>query len=404
MSEIVDIPERYAERKYDLIIVGGGIYGVMLAYEASRKGLSALLLEKDDFGVHTSANSLRIIHGGFRYLQTADIYRYRESVGERRWFLKRYPEYVVPLPCMMPLYGNGLRRPSVLRTALFINDILSCRRNQEVRGDRHLPSGNVVNQSETVKLFPDVDKKGLVGGAVWHDAFMPDCRGLLHRILEDAKVKGAIALNRCEAIGLIKNGNMVAGVKIFNKKSCKEITFYSDVVVNAAGPWSRDLSCTLDTEIEKLFYPSVAWNVLFDRDALSDHALAVAPKKKNARTYFIVPLNGKLFAGTGHSSWSQNVGNAKPEPTLSQLETFMQDINGAVPGLNLKSGDIDQVHAGLLPARKYDQVELADREVIADHGAIGGVAGLYSVSGVKFTTSRLVAEKTLEKIFTGKKT
>ena len=130
MSEIIREPLDAVKKKYDLIIIGGGIYGTMLSLEASRRGLLSLLLERDDFGQHTSFNSLRIIHGGLRYLQSLDLHRFRESVSERKWFLKTFPHLIKTLPCLMPLYGNGLYHPFVLRTALLMNDILSYNRNR----------------------------------------------------------------------------------------------------------------------------------------------------------------------------------------------------------------------------------------------------------------------------------
>ena len=76
-------PRGAAAASYDLLVVGGGFYGAMLTLEAARRGLSVLLVERDDFGGATSWNSLRIVHGGLRYLQSLDFSRYRESVAER---------------------------------------------------------------------------------------------------------------------------------------------------------------------------------------------------------------------------------------------------------------------------------------------------------------------------------
>ena len=67
MSILSREPKTSASRTFDLIIIGGGIYGAMLTYEASCRGLRTLLIERDDFGENTSFNSLRIIHGGFRF-------------------------------------------------------------------------------------------------------------------------------------------------------------------------------------------------------------------------------------------------------------------------------------------------------------------------------------------------
>lgn len=124
---------------YDLVIVGGGVYGIALALEAARRRLGVLLVERRDFGGETSWNSLHIIHGGLRSLQSMDLHRFREMVAERRWWLQQFPDLVEPVPCLMPLYGRGLRRPSVLRSALLVTDLLSRNRNRGVRFDRFLP-------------------------------------------------------------------------------------------------------------------------------------------------------------------------------------------------------------------------------------------------------------------------
>ena len=70
---------------YDIVVVGGGIYGAMLHLEAARSGLRSVLVERGDFGGATSANSLRIVHGGLRYLQNLNVARSVESTRERQW-------------------------------------------------------------------------------------------------------------------------------------------------------------------------------------------------------------------------------------------------------------------------------------------------------------------------------
>ena len=174
MDKIIRQPEIAARKTYDVIIIGGGVYGAMLSLEASLRGLRSLMLECNDFGAATSFNSLRIIHGGFRYLQNLNLRRFRESLKERKWFLSSFPELVKPLSCLMPLYGKGLRRPSILKAGLLINEVLSSHRNSGIREDRKIPPGRIVNIDKVKDIFPDVDMINLKGGAVWYDAFMPD--------------------------------------------------------------------------------------------------------------------------------------------------------------------------------------------------------------------------------------
>jgi glycerol-3-phosphate dehydrogenase len=44
---------------YDLLVIGGGINGVGIARDAAGRGLSVLLVEKDDLGAHTSSATSR---------------------------------------------------------------------------------------------------------------------------------------------------------------------------------------------------------------------------------------------------------------------------------------------------------------------------------------------------------
>ena len=258
MGKIIRDPESASKRSYDLIIIGGGIYGVMLAYEASKRRLKTLLLEKNDFGGATSFNCLRILHGGFRYLQNMDFYRFRESVIERKWFLKNFSGLIKPLPCLMPLYGDGLRRPSVLRVAACINDILSFKRNNGVGDENHLPGSKVIGPEETKQVFPDVDDSGLKGGVVWYDAFMPDPQIVLMEILKKSCNHGCNALNYVEAQKVIKINNHVSGIIALDTENDQTYEYNSNVIINAAGPWCRKLAADFDKDFPKLFVSSLA--------------------------------------------------------------------------------------------------------------------------------------------------
>jgi glycerol-3-phosphate dehydrogenase len=98
-----------AGREYDLLVIGGGVYGVCTAWDAALRGLSVALVEKADFGHATSSNTLRVIHGGLRYLQHGDIRRLRHSIFERSTFMRIAPHLVHPLPFLIPTYGHLMR-------------------------------------------------------------------------------------------------------------------------------------------------------------------------------------------------------------------------------------------------------------------------------------------------------
>ena len=156
-------------RKFDVLVVGGGIYGVCTAWDAALRGLSVALVEKGDFGSATSSNSLKIIHGGLRYLQHADLKRVRESTAERRTLMRIAPHLVHPMPCLMPTYGHALKGKEAMAVALFLNDLVCFDRNGLSDPQKHIPRGRVISKKECMSLIPGVNERELSGGALWYD-------------------------------------------------------------------------------------------------------------------------------------------------------------------------------------------------------------------------------------------
>jgi glycerol-3-phosphate dehydrogenase len=384
-------PEQAQSRSHDLIVIGAGIYGVAMTLEAARRGLRVVLVERDDFGGATTWNSLRILHGGLRYLQTLDLPRFFDSVAERRWFCRHFPDLLQPLPCLMPLYGRGLKRPGILRIALAMNDALGFRRNAGVDAACSLPGGRLLSASEVLDRYPEVPTDGLKGGALWYDVVMPNPQRILIEMLHWACAAGAITLNYVSATALrVKDGH-VQGVEAHDRAVDKTLTLNAPVIFNCAGPWSRTLGAQFDRDIAALFEPSLAFNVLLDHPPLSDAALAIEPP--GGRTYFMHPHQGRIMVGTSHWPWSGAVD--RPYPTDEQLEHFLGDLNRAAPALHCTRDMVLRVFAGLLPSRRAGTADLAIREVVYDHGRHGGPHGLFSLSGVKYTTARRVAADVL---------
>lgn len=393
-------PQLFSERDYDVIIVGGGIYGAMLALESVYRGLKPLLLERSDFGAATSFNSLRIVHGGLRYLQTLDLPRHFESVRERRWFLRNFPDHVLPLPCLMPLYNKGIKRKIIFRAALLINDALSMRRNAGIAPERRLSPGKIVDRAEVTSAFPAVDEAGLKGAAVWYDAAVPDSQRVLVEILKWATHFGADVANYVRVTSVSSNAGVVDGVLAHDRVLDRELSFRAPVVINAAGPWSSALAKQFDGQPHDWFWPSLAWNALIDKPAPSKFALALTPPRDGAPTYFVHPWKGRMFIGTGHSAWDGSLDS--PRPTDEQMRAMIDDLNSAAPGFEVGEEDIVRVFAGLLPATGPNSGDISKRPAIIRHADSGGPIGLYSICGVKFTTARLVAEKSLDLAFAGR--
>jgi len=355
------------------------------------------MIERHDFGSGTTANNFRILHGGLRSLQSGDLRRYRESVAERRWFLRTFPDLAEPMRCLMPYYGRGVKRTSILKLASVINDLLSADRNKDVRADRILGRTKVISRDETISDFPLVNKTGLKGGLVWHDATMPDCHRILIDVIHWACEYDAKALNYVVAENLILQGDSIAGVRARDLVSGDELEFRAKTVICAAGPWTTGLPVEGGVP-PRSYFPSRAWNVLFDRPPVFDGAVAVSPPTPDGQLYFVHSYGSKMFVGTGHSKVSKKIDPEDDTFPEQLLEDFLIDIRRAIPGLELKSTDVLHVFEGFLPVTRVNSVELRRNSAIFDYGEKHGQKGLYIVVGVKFTTARSTAATVIDKV------
>lgn len=378
-------------REYDVVIVGGGIYGAMLAMESQGRGLSTLLVERDDFGAGTSFNNLRTIHGGLRYLQSADLARFNASVRARRWFLKTFPDLVKPLGCLMPLNGRGLHRSPVMAAALMVNDLFAWGRNQGMPAETWLPSSSLVGPEEIQTICPLVDTQRYRRAALWHDACVPDSPRLLVEILRWAESKGAHLLNYTEAEELIVRSGSVAGLRCRGLVTQDLLDVRARNVVVATGTAVPRTLERFGLGRAARWQPSLAWNLLLDKPPPSSHAVAVAAGA-DGNTRFLHPFHGRCLVGTWHRLTSS------VQPTPEQVDASLADLNAALPGFNVSRSDVVRVMAGTLPAAKGDAMKLTARPEVIDHGGANGVQGLFSVTGVKFTTAQTVAHKLMNRI------
>ncbi len=388
-------PRTMSERKHDLIVVGGGIYGVSVALEAARRGLKPLLLERDDYGQHCSANSLRILHGGLRYLQTGDLPRFFESVAERRWFLRHFPDCTQPLNCLMPLYGRGLKRPSVFRIALRLNDILSYRRNAETPIENHLGAGKVISKRRTIRYVPGIPDEGLVGSGEWLDGLMTSAPRLLMEMLRWMEAGGGRSLNYMSVTEIRSEDGIVCGVSALDGVDDAEYEFDAPVVINCAGQWAPELADQPKAK-KKLDRPSLAFNLLLDRPAVSRYAVALEPDRGAGRMYFLTPMAERLMVGTMHLACADDVDASQPSvPNAEQIQLFLDELNACLPDLKVLPKDVVRIWSGLIPAPRRGADQPGHRAVMLRHD----LKGLFSLQGVKYTTARHEAERVLRIAF-----
>jgi glycerol-3-phosphate dehydrogenase len=393
---------RLTSTAFDLVVVGGGIHGSCIAWDATLRGLRVALLERDDFGAATSANSLRIIHGGLRYLARGQLRRMRESIRERSAFLRIAPHFVEPLPVVVATAGAGARGRPAMAAALALNDLLSLDRNRGLDAARRLPRGRLLSLAECRRLFPAFPVAGASGGALWYDATVRHPERLTLAFVRSAAERGAVVANYCRVDRLDVENGAVRGVIATDLVGGGTVAVSGRAVAVAAGPWTAEVAGSEGSLLPQAFALNLQVAGRLAEAAIGFRA-PTGPREDpiigGRRYIFLAPQGDSTLLGTWYAP-----ADGAPEAELIERGTaaLLAEFQAACPALGLTAEDIEARQWGRLPlkaGRERGRPDaLADRYRVMDHGANEGPSGIVSVEGVKFTTARQVAEVAVDRI------
>ncbi len=364
-----------AEQSYDIAILGGGVAGVGVAYEAVSAGLKVLLLEADSCGEKTSNSSLRIIHGGFRYLQSFNLPRVLKSIKAQAEIAEQ-KDFVQELCCYLPLDRYGLRSRIPVSVAAQIYSYLSRISIGEAQRSRALST------QEFLSLFPELELYAEHGVLEWRDYLLKDPAKFLTSFLDAATAKGLT----------LKTGERVSSVEV-EKGVYTVKTGYTQhrarVVVNALGPWARLIKrpYTLPT-------PYCGWsksfNLLLKRALFTDAAFGFMSKQ--GRAFFVVPREGRSVLGTENLRF---VGEPdKVSVTAEEIDRFVSDFNSSAGSL-ISVSDVESVEAGLLPVERFE----GDTPILLGDYSIAEQNGYFELTTTKYTTFLLQAREVVKRVF-----
>jgi glycerol-3-phosphate dehydrogenase len=372
--------------EHDLLVIGGGIYGVTAAYEAARRGLRTALVEADDFGGGASWNSLKTIHGGLRHLQRLDLASHRESVRERCLLLRLAPAVVRPLPFLAPAYGHGAKGREALRLGLLLDDLLAVGRNRGLGPEQRLRASRMMSPAETVARVPGLRTEGLTGGALWEDAQVDSSERLTIAFLRAAAGAGARSANHCEALRLLHTGSRVTGARVRDRETGLEHDIGARMVLNAAGAGAGSLVTPLGGA--PLGPMLQAANLVFEGPWPLPARLAVGARSRD-RYLFLVPWRDRILAGTEYWPATQHCG-------ADAVGKFRKEVEQTFPWAGLEGRRLVLVHRGLVPGDAGPD-SLATGPRFDDHATCGGPAGVLTVRGVKYTTARAIGERAVRR-------
>jgi glycerol-3-phosphate dehydrogenase len=373
--------------EFDLLIVGGGIYGLACAYDAASRGLRVALVEAGDFGSGASFNHQKTAHGGLRSLGGGHLRLAREGIRERRALARMAPWFLRPLPFLVGTYRSVVRNRLVLRGAFRFDAWLGRHRNDGVEPELHLPAPRLVSKAATGKLFAGIKPEGLTGGAQWYDYQMVESDRLTIAFAAAADRAGAELANYATAVEAVKDGGRITGMRMRDSISGATFTVRARVTLNAAGSRAGEIMAMFG--VPRPFPLVKAMNLVTSR-AASDMALA-APVA-GGRMLTLVPWRGCAIVGTSQSATFVDPGDTGV--SAAEVTALIADANYAFPALQLTPDHVRLVHRGIVPAiaGANNVPDLKPAPEILDH-ASEGAAGAVTVIGVKYTTARGVAER-----------
>ncbi len=379
---------------HDLLVVGGGIHGACLFWEAARRGLHACLCEAGDFGSGTSWNSLRILHGGLRYLQSGNFSRFLQSVRARTQWGLTFPELVEPLRCVLPLDGQGLRRPLVLKAALAANDALTRLVTMDLQKAWPMARGRIIPTDREVDFPRELLAIAHRGAASWYDCLMRSPERILMELVRDGCRYGSTALNYCRVDRVLLERARVEGVVIHDRVQGGAHTLRASKIVDCTGPASGILASSVR---RPAYPPLLAANLLLDIPMEAGTAVGAYAPLKGSQTFFFVPCHGVMMAGTGY--FSRPEGCLDTVLTDDEASLLQRQLDAALPGLGIRNARVLQRYSGLLPASSVTGLAPMEREQILNYGEESGASGLFSVSGVKYTTANVLASRLIDRLF-----
>jgi glycerol-3-phosphate dehydrogenase len=365
--------EELAARRFDLLVIGGGIIGAGIANEASRAGLSVALVDRGDFGAATSSASSKLIHGGLRYLRLGDISLVREAHQERRALMKVIaPHLVRRLTFLLPLYRHGPYRRLTIQTGLWLYSTLARER-----------LGGLVRPETAARSVPALRRAELEGCGLYSDAWTHDSRLCLANV-SAASEAGSTVLNYAEVVSLAAANGRIGEATVRDGLGHDEVTVRARAVVNATGPWIDRVRRLEDPAAAPSSRLSKGVHALLSLEQPWSAALIIPHDR--VRVSFAVPWEGMLLLGT-----TDKLYEGDPEDVTATQEDVAQILAEAAVALDgsaLRPEAVRSTFAGLRVLPGADGATAsARRETVL----LRGPNGMLTIAGGKLTTYRRIA-------------
>ncbi len=368
----------------DLLVIGGGINGTGIACDAAGRGLSVCLCEQDDLAGATSSASSKLIHGGLRYLEQYEFRLVREALGEREVMLSKAAHIIKPMRFILP-HHHQMRPAWLVRLGLFLYD--------------HLAAHPRLANSEGVDLTRHAAgvplKSGMDKGFAYADCWVDDARLVIFNAMQAAD-KGATILTRTKLVEA-RRENGLWRARLRDQQSGTEQTVRARVLVNAAGPWVKEvLDEALGASTDKSVVLVKGSHIVTPRLHEGSHAYIL--QNPDRRVVFVIPFQDDFsLIGTTDIPVEGDPG----QPTIDEDEVrYLCDSANRYFEKQISAADVVWSYSGVRPLFNDGEVDpsAVTREYVLDLDAPPGEGPVLSIFGGKITTYRSLAEQVLDKL------
>jgi len=367
---------------FDVAIVGGGINGAGVAQAAAAAGHRVLLLEQTALAHGTSSRSSKLIHGGLRYLETAQFPLVRESLRERALLLRLAPDLVRLVPFHIPIYRTTRRRAWQVRAGLALYALLG--------GGARENRFSKVPRAEWGDL-DGIDTKDLQAVFRYYDGQTDDA-ALTRAVVRSAQSLGAeLAMpGRFESATLDDDGCEVNFLESARPRSCR-----ARILINAAGPWVNRVAARVSPSPPGVDIDLVRGTHLLVRGG-PRRGIWYLESPGDGRAVFAMPRGEHTLVGTTEAIYEGDPNSVAPPDT--ERDYLCGILRHYFPAWRGTPPELISAYAGLrvLPrsdGRAFDR----PRESIfaVDRGDRPRILSIY---GGKLTTWRATAAKVMQQI------
>lgn len=370
----------FQAKKYDLVIIGGGITGAGVARDAASRGMSVALIEKDDFASGTSSRSSKLIHGGIRYLENLEFKLVFEALNERTKLFEMCPHLVHHLRFMLPLYRDSRVGMFKMGMGMWLYDALALFQAPELHES--------LSSTETIDRMPMLRGHNLRGSYVYSDGYMDDDR-LVLETLRSAASMGAVCANFVRADKAIWTEGKVTGVEAVDSLTGRRVQIRGRHVISTVGPWTDELGSSLFTDWKKILRPTKGIHFTLPRERLQLPCAVVMAAEKEDRIVFGIPRKEMIVIGTTDTDYpGLPDGIVADKADVDYLLGFTDQY---FPGAKIKKEDILATYAGVRPLVRDDAGTAG--KTSREHTILPDPRGVTFVAGGKYTTYRRMAEQ-----------